>query len=196
LLSNVYKEKSQVLDYICNKHSDIVQHVRYDNFKYNGIGCRFCKQEQRKNKPKYESIVDLIRGNLTYWKIASMEECNYKCIVTGERFDEIHHLYSLRNMIEEATNNLGIKFHLDISNYSKEEIDKIIYETVNLHFSKYGLGVCLKKEIHEIYHKAYGYKNNTTEEFYLFLHKYYNGEYDDKFDDKLKSYNSIKRLKL
>ena len=55
-----------------------------------------------------------------------------------------------------------------ISDYSDDEIIKLKDTCLELHY-KYGLGVCLTKEIHEEFHKIYGYGNNTKEQFQEFL---------------------------
>lgn len=51
------------------------------------------------NKGVYNYLSEYIRKRNKDWKIKSAKICNYKCVITGQRFNEIHHLYGM-NMIE------------------------------------------------------------------------------------------------
>jgi len=195
LLSKDYHNKDDKLDYVCRKHPDLIQTVTFANFKHRDVGCRHCKKEERDGKPKYKSILYYIRGNILEWKIQSIKECDYKCILTGLRFQDIHHLYSLRSIVKESTLKYKDKFYLKLDKYSEEELNNIVYDSIILHMNKYGLGVCLNRRIHTLFHKKYLYLNNTKEQFKEFKVRYFNGEFDDELEEELKSYNSIKRSK-
>lgn len=89
-----------------------------------------------------------------------MKNCNYKCVITGERFDDIHHLYGLNLILNEALDELGIDVKTDINDYTQEELDNILFTFRKIQ-SKYPLGICLTKEIHKKFHEIYGFGNNT-----------------------------------
>ena len=102
------------------------------------------------------------------WKLKSAKACGYKCVITGEQFDAIHHLYSrnliIENILEEHPEYKHINFN------DLPEADKTIpVECFIKEQSKYPLGVCLRDDIHILFHKKYGYGNNTPEQFLEFV---------------------------
>ena len=124
---------------------------------------------QKPGNTNYENVSIYVRRHNQQWKKDSIKNCNFVCAVTGERFDEIHHLVSLNTILK----NVYIKLNLDENNFNineltdneKEEFLQYVYEEQ----SKYPLGICLKKDIHNEFHKQYGYGNNTIEQFEEFL---------------------------
>lgn len=109
------------------------------------------------------------------WKIASIRNCNYKCIITGDSFDDVHHLYGFNLILDEAIKNLGFNNKNILGDCNNEELILIINEVKELH-NKYPLGVCLSRKIHTLFHSIYGFKNNTPEQFYEFKAKIESGE--------------------
>jgi hypothetical protein len=105
-----------------------------------------------------------IRQLLTQWKNDSMKSCNYKCVITGERFDEIHHLYSFSKIVNDAMQELGLLKNKNRGDYSKREIELLENKIKEIH-DNYPLGVCLRKDVHILFHKIYGKINNTPEQF-------------------------------
>ena len=111
------------------------------------------------------------------WKLKSAEKHNYKCVVTGNPFQCVHHLYSFKKILDEALRNLG---YFDEKNsasgeYSQDELMKISDEFVRLHWI-YPLGIPLAKKVHIAFHKMYGKTNNTPEQFYEFVDRINSGE--------------------
>jgi hypothetical protein len=75
-----------------------------------------------------------------------------------------------------------------IGDYSEEE-RILIYDMLNKLHIKYGLGVCLSKLVHKVFHDSYGYYNNTPEQFEEFKQRYKNFEFDDLLEEKHKYKN-------
>lgn len=101
------------------------------------------------------------------WKRESAKNYDYKCAVTRERFDEIHHLQPLNLIIDEALKELSLSIRETMGEYSDEELCLLKLKLFEVH-DRYPLGVPLKKSIHIQFHKAYGYES-TPENFYEFL---------------------------
>jgi len=141
---------------------------------YKGEGCPKCKCINLSNenssswKGGISSLSDYIRNHIRQWKYDSIKSSNYKCIITGNRFDVIHHLYSFNLIVKETLSILHYDILKEIHNYSDEQINNIINVCVELHY-KYGLGVCLCNEEHELFHSIYGRGDNTPEQFEEFI---------------------------
>lgn len=119
-----------------------------------------------------------LRNQLGDWKKDSMESCNYKCVMTGKNFDEIHHLTSFKQIINETLEELGFEKTKTLEEYSSEELEILRVSIIKNNY-KYGLGVCLKSNLHKLFHDCYGYGNNTPEQFKEFKARYINGEFKD-----------------
>ena len=122
-------------------------------------------------KSSYDDIADFIRRNNSDWKKNSMVDCGYKCVLSGERFDEIHHLYGFNLILEETFETMQINIKSDINDYTHDEMMDILKCFREIQ-SKYPLGVCLTKEIHNLFHSQYGYGNNTIEQWNEFVNNY------------------------
>jgi hypothetical protein len=124
----------------------------------------------QKGNINYENTSVYVRRHNVQWKKDSMVECGFKCIITGERFDEIHHLVSLNAILENVYVSLSINREtFDINQIGEQDREKFM-QCVYEEQSKYPLGVCLRKDIHSQFHNQYGYGDNTIEQFEEFLH--------------------------
>lgn len=121
----------------------------------------------------YESASVYVRRHIQEWKKESMQNCGFRCVVTGGRFDEIHHLVSLNIILEAVYKRLDLDFETFNVNAITEEERRKFLDEVKIEQSKYPLGVCLRKDIHAEFHNYYGYGNNTEKQFYEFVEKYY-----------------------
>lgn len=122
----------------------------------------------------YYTIINYIRMNIADWKRQSMESCNYKCVLTGENFDDIHHLYSFNLLLKESIQQIGIDDRESIDDYTDEELNNILDMFKNIQ-SQHPLGVCLSRTVHTLFHHIYGYGNNTEEQWVEFSEKYKQG---------------------
>lgn len=119
-----------------------------------------------------------LRTQVKDWKLESMKECNYKCFVTGLEFKDIHHLYTFRDIVDEAYEITRLDIKNCVSDYSEEEFTYLADTIRQLH-NKYGLGICLCKEIHRLFHNEYGYTKNNKEQFNDFCNRLRYGEFDE-----------------
>lgn len=135
---------------------------------------------RRDNKSRnYNNFSDLLRNNLSTWRRKSEENCNYSCVITGDTINyDVHHIYGLSLIVDELIEKLDLNLD-DYFSYTQEQIDIILVEFKKIH-NTYPLGVCLRKDVHMLFHSLYGFGNNTPEQFEHFKTEYYKGTYDKK----------------
>lgn len=129
------------------------------------------------DKPTYENLSKYIRGNIQDWKKSSMMACNYKCIFTGNKNFQIHHLYSVSSILDDIIRKNDFKIYDNFSDYSSEELENILIAFKDKQ-DEYPLGVCVSKNIHVLFHSLYGQYNNIPEQWYQFEKDFKNGLYE------------------
>lgn len=184
LVSPNYKDSKSPLEYKCKIHG--LRTITYAQFR-TGRGCLKCGAKRRgeehsgENNWNYQGgitqIKRFLRDGLTQWKDDSKKNCNFKCVISGGRFDVIHHLYSFQTIAQEAIDESGIDIKDEVNKYTQEELDILSSKILAKHY-EYPLGVCLTKEIHDLFHHIYGFINNTMEQFDEFKIRYLAGEFD------------------
>lgn len=115
------------------------------------------------------SIYAMLRSNITEWKQESMIHCEYKCVITGQPFDEIHHLTPFNKIVNVALCSLNME-KKEVKDYSQSEIDTLTKLVKEIHSKE--LGVCLSKEVHKKFHDKYGYVDVSKEDFIDFKNNY------------------------
>lgn len=109
-----------------------------------------------------------------------MKACDYKCVLTGSKDFAVHHLYGFNIILKEVYQELDNKQLLkseNIEDYTKEELD-IFLNIFNIIHSKYPLGVCVRKDIHDLFHRIYDSGGNTETQWKQFYNDYKTGIYD------------------
>ncbi|MEH7116028.1 hypothetical protein V7128_01215 [Neobacillus vireti] len=150
----------------------------HDYFK-SGARCKYCHFEHNigENHPRWKggisSVQTFLRDKLYDWKKETIQKYNSKCDITGLPFDDIHHLYGFNLIIEEAFKITKLPIHQTIKDYTRDELECLTITTVKLH-DKYGLGVCLIKEVHNLFHSIYNFGDNIPEQYYEFKQNYLN----------------------
>lgn len=123
----------------------------------------------------YESLQKYIRGNIGKWKSDSIKQCNYKCVLTGSKDFEVHHIYSFGFIFNEMLEENSIMLKDNFSYYTDGELSFIVQKFIEKQ-NEYPLGVCIRKDIHSLFHKEYG-KSVTPEMWYRFEKDYKEGKY-------------------
>lgn len=203
LLDSEYKDVKTHMKFICRKHPNTVQTTTLDNLIQKGNGCKFCRYEKisGENNNNWQGgisiVADYLRSQITHWKIDSMKIHNYKCVLTGIESNgsnlDVHHLYGFDMIIQELFYITNIKQKQFIKDYTKEELNILCKNCLDLHY-KYGYGIVIHKLLHKIFHQSYKFGNNTPEQFKEFKQKYYNFEFDDLLEEKYKYKNIIKNI--
>jgi hypothetical protein len=176
LVSNQYQNNRSPLEFICpNGHKG---NILFVSFKQGG-GCRTCNLS-KENNPRWKGGISPLHKYLRYhikeWKIHSFVKHKRKCVITGRNADVVHHLYSFSNILLETLIACDLKIEEDISKYTESELRKLVDACIEIHH-KYGLGVPLSSDIHKLFHKLYGWGNNTPEQFEEFQIRWCAGEF-------------------
>ena len=177
-----YKNINSKLNYICKKHPFSLRSSTFRSYSQNKNCCTSCQVEMQTGELSHfwrEGITAIgifIRSKLERWKKDSMVKAEFKCKLTGGIFHDIHHLYPFSKILEEVFQVSMILKKPNLIDYSKEELEVLI-KTAELLHSSYPLGVCLSEETHKLFHKVYGNKNNTPEQFYEFENDFKDGKY-------------------
>lgn len=123
-----------------------------------------------------------LRSDTKGWMKDSMCICNYKCVITGKAYDDIHHLTPFRTIVNDALYICDLDERQLVKDYEKNEISDLKDILILLH-DEYGFGACLNKEVHRLFHKEYGYYNTTVYDFADFLFSIKNGKYNKWFEE-------------
>lgn len=165
------KEKAVCKCNICQHEWD----TTFDSLVNGKTGCPECFRERMRgvNSSSWKGGVTPLYSNIRFfmlpWKIDSYKKYDHRCDITGVKLNSniIHHHYNYSDILKETLKELGMSFKGEISNYTQEELELIKKKCLELHY-KYGLGICLSKEIHKEFHSLYGVKNNTLEQYVEF----------------------------
>lgn len=182
--------KFEITKYINMQNTAVVKHIENDcNFerlvslkhtKY-VCGIQSCTRcDHHSWKGGKTPIGTYIRDNLKEWKFKSSRNSNFECVITktkGKNKLVLHHLYSFDNILEQAFNDIMVFPKGEINNYCKEELEQLLQRVIEIHNSL-PLGVLLRKDIHLLFHKIYGYGNNTPEQFEEFKYRYLLNEFN------------------
>ena len=128
------------------------------------------------------NLLQELRSDTKDWFNESIEFCNYSCVVSGLNFDNVHHTTAFKDIVDETFNLVGIDKRNTVSDYTEEEFDNLTEVLKHLH-NEYGLGACITKEVHKLFHDNYGYKDFTAYDFLDFVYRIDIGEFDDWFEE-------------
>ena len=144
------------------------------------------KDEEMKWKMHYKGGITPISEYLRHLPIVKqwLDDCkkqaNYTCELTGKVGGELntHHLKAFNTIILEAHELNNIEIHEIIGEYTQEELHKLEEYVVSYHQDNSN-AVVLCKEMHDLFHKMYGYGNNTKEQYIEFKERKQRGDVND-----------------
>ncbi|MBU3186666.1 hypothetical protein [Clostridium estertheticum] len=141
------------------------------NSLQHGVGCSVCyfKSRRGENNNKWKGgitqLTFYLRHHLQQWRVDSFIKYNSRCDITGSNKEcQIHHFHNFSDILIETLEVLNLPIYQQINKYTIEELESIENMCTKIHYD-YGLGVCLCKEEHKLFHSAYGIKNNTKEQY-------------------------------
>jgi predicted HTH domain antitoxin len=131
---------------------------------------------QDKDDKNYEFLSSYLRRNTTKWKNNVINNCNNKCILTGESVFDVHHIYPVNKIIRDILSSHNLYYNDNFDGYTDEQLSLILEEfKIKLENVK---GVCLSKPLHKLYHILYRYDNNE-EQWNQFVLDYNNHLFDE-----------------
>lgn len=125
-------------------------------------------------------LIEQLRRDIVDWKKKSSEFCNYRCVFTGNRFQNIHHIISFNSILEEVFNECHLNKRQKVSDYTNEEYLVLKDTLLNKHRNTL-YGACLCKELHELFHKEYTYYDSSINDFIDYANRIENNEYENYF---------------
>ena len=123
-----------------------------------------------------------LRSESKDWQQKSMGFCDYKCVITGGGFDNIHHTTAFRDIVDQVfeLTNIGVKEQ--VCDYTDDEFSILRKACHDLHIM-YGYGACINKDVHKLFHDTYGYTQFTPYNFLEFIYDIDSGKYDVWFSE-------------
>lgn len=181
IISNKYINSSEFFLCNCKKHNKQFE-SNWRKLRIKQISCSDCVHEKLsentyfrglhlcgENSPSWKGgitpLSNYLRDKINQWKQDSFKKYNFTCDITGSTKNLIiHHFHNFSDILRETMENLGLPIYEQINKYTDKELELIENKCLELHY-KYGLGVCLCKEIHDEFHKIYGKYNNSIEQY-------------------------------
>ena len=121
----------------------------------------------------YKTLKKYVRTRLIPWRDKVREINNYTCALTGVRTNIIvHHIRGFNLLFHETIENLNFPIYDSISEYNQNQLDEFLNEFMEIQ-ENYNGYICINENIHKLFHKEYGYGNNTEEQWEEFVNKYY-----------------------
>lgn len=174
ILKNIYPNSNSVDDVVeyFNKKYTKKQIIK----KANKMGLII-----REYLPKsYKNISDLIRSNNNFWKIKVLMQYNYKCILTGSKDVNIHHIVPFKELLNESYDLLKYDKNCILSDNETNEIIRVF----NILQDKENVGICINSDIHKLFHRIYSYTNCNKEDWDIFFNDIINGKYNEFLERK------------
>lgn len=174
--------KPEEIDYIIKNWEVTPDRIMANHLNRTFRAVKYKREElglfrQNPDDNSYPTLSKYLRSQNQKWKKESMLSCDYKCVLTGTKNFEIHHLYGVSNIINDMLNEYPKYRDISFSDYSDKALSFLLEEFLKRQ-KQYPLGVCVNKNLHILFHSMYGQYYNTPEQWYKFCEDYKKGIYD------------------
>lgn len=164
-----FDNRASKLIVFCPEHN-VIHETTFHNYNRSRHGTPCCGDEAKRTKLKGREYSDET--------LAKMREAASKRPERGgkpRRWRETHAYRSWRTKVLNSFNNTCA-----ITGEKGETNQLAVHHLVNAHLSLFLVyevlnGVVILKELHELFHNAYGYKHNSVDQFIEFCDKLKNG---------------------
>lgn len=186
LLSNFYKNNKYSVDEIKFLKDNYLGMSNYElsqklSRPENGIAQKLWHLELYRpfeiQKTGYKNLISFMRSRLAIWKDEVREKYKYTCCLSGKHSNIIvHHCRSFNLIFAETIDILNFPEYDSFEDYSDDEL--ILFSKTFLDLQEYyNAYVCITEDIHKLFHREYGYGDNTEEQWEEFVYKYRNRHY-------------------
>lgn len=141
---------------------------------------RLMKNKNPNFKGGITPITQYLRALNEEWSNNCKKQADYTCQLTGKRGANLHthHLYCFSFIVKDAHKKYNIEIKPQVKEYSQEEL-KLLEDYIKECHKDNSNAVVLCDEIHYLFHKEYGFYDNTPEQFEEFKERYLAGEFDN-----------------
>lgn len=154
-----------------NRHTPYAIHQKLYNLGYT--------RPYEIKKDGYTSLARFVRERLSMWKKDVREYYNYTCCLTGSHSNiVIHHCRGFSLLFDETVEILNFEIKDDFSDYTDEELLKFVDKFMEIQ-DYYNSYICISEDVHKLFHRIYGYGDNTEEQWNEFVKDYKNGKYKE-----------------
>lgn len=171
LVSTTYINNNTPLVFKCNKCGNNFTRTLGTMKSKNAFSCFRCAHNLplEETSSIYKYNVNFFRYKLSRWKEEYLKQYS-QCNITSSKDNlEVHHLVNFHILLDQACENTNILLTDKVSNLPQQDVERLIDELIRLHETTEA--VVLTREMHQCFHKQYGYKNNTPEQYYTFKNK-------------------------
>ena len=127
-------------------------------------------------------IMTYLRGLnvVNNWKKEAKERAKGYCEISGEKIkkgeEEVHHIHPFKTIVIEAHEKNNIEIKENHTDYTEEELNKIV-EYVTYWHENIDNAIVLSKSVHKMFHNDFmgGTMKKTTEKDFESFKKYYEG---------------------
>jgi len=179
LIEEEYINMSTKMRYICNLHPEHIQNISLTNLIQGNGGCYYCGivRLTGENSVGWKGGITALSNYLrqflykSSWYLDSIKHNNYKCVITGKIFEELHHIHNFSDILLVTLKELNLPINKNIGDYTEDNLKLIESKFLELHYV-FGFGVCFTKKTHAKFHSIYGKYNNTLEQLNDFIKNY------------------------
>lgn len=170
-------EEQYLKDNYLTKNNDELAKILNRTSKAIELRLFYLGLKRPKEVSKYSNYINLeryVRSRIIPWRDNVRKENGFICELTGKRSNIIvHHIRSFNLIFNEVVEMLNFPIYKSMEFYTQSELD--IFVDLFLYLQEeYDSYICICEDVHKQFHNMYGYGNNTEEQWYEFVNKYYN----------------------